>query len=498
MDNKKLSLQYFLVFSFALILYSISLAPSLVWQDSGMIQYRVLHNDITGALGLALAHPLYYAISILFKNIPCADIIHRINFVTAIASAFAIGNLFLFVRIWLRRVLPALISAMTLAFTHTFWRHASIPETYNMYLAFFLAGLIFFLLYTRERKSLYLMLVGLFNGLAISVHMLAIIPLALYGVYILFGLFNKKISLKSFLLFVVAWIVGASLYEYLFVQELLRSGDFLATLRSALFGSNWSNAVLNTSMSLSIVKENIMYIGMNFVTINAVFGFVGVYSVIKNRREDSFGIFVLLLWAAFLLFAFRYTVPDRYAFFLPFYAVSAILIGRGVSYCIEQYDRKFVAAALIVFSLAPIFVYMALPVFVEKEYPIFKGKRHLPYRNEYRYFLQPWKTNYTGAKRFACEALDSVKSGSAIFADGTSLYPLAIAKDLYLSDKDVDIYSAHGSYDNLEGISSEDILGMLDKRDVYVVSPVKGYCLDVIFKNASFQKAGVLYKCIKK
>lgn len=494
-NNSSLVKQYLIVFAISLVLYCISLAPSLVWQDSGMIQYRVLNNDISGGLGLALAHPLYYIISIFFKNIQIGDCIFRINFVTALASSFAVTNLFVFVKIWLGRLFPAIISALTLALSHTFWRHASIPETYNMYLAFFLAGLIFFLLYSREKKPAQLMLVGLFNGLAISVHMLAIIPLAFYGVYILINLAKKNIPLKHFFLFALAWIIGGCAYEYLFFQELLRSGDLFATLNSALFGRSWSGAVLNTSMNASIVKENVMYIGMNFPTINVLFVFVGLISILKKAKRDLFGVFLLLLCGAFLFFAFRYTVPDRYAFFLPFYTMTAILVGAGVSRILHRWKSKSLYIAIFAFAILPAFVYAFLPSVVENNYPIFKNKRQLPYRNEYTYFLRPWKTNYLGAKKFACEAIAQAENNSAIFADGTSLYPLIIAKNLYYPNKNIDIYSSHGSYNNLGEFDDEKILDMFNYRSVYVVSPVRGYCLDVFIENVEFENCGVLYKC---
>ena len=49
--------RYSAVLLITLVLYGVSCAPGAVWQDSGLIQYRVWHNDIEGRAGLALAHP---------------------------------------------------------------------------------------------------------------------------------------------------------------------------------------------------------------------------------------------------------------------------------------------------------------------------------------------------------------------------------------------------------------------------------------------------------
>ncbi|MCD6392030.1 MAG: hypothetical protein J7M40_00840, partial [Planctomycetes bacterium] len=59
-DTRQIAFQYALVLIAAIALYAICCAPGALWQDSGLIQYRILHNDIEGKLGLALSHPLFY------------------------------------------------------------------------------------------------------------------------------------------------------------------------------------------------------------------------------------------------------------------------------------------------------------------------------------------------------------------------------------------------------------------------------------------------------
>ena len=73
--GSNLEVSYVVVLIAATALYVFTCAPGVVWQDSGVIQYRIWHNDIQGHLGLALSHPLYYIIAIaakifLWKNSP--------------------------------------------------------------------------------------------------------------------------------------------------------------------------------------------------------------------------------------------------------------------------------------------------------------------------------------------------------------------------------------------------------------------------------------------
>jgi hypothetical protein len=99
--SKNLTVSYFVVLLVAAVLYIATCAPGPLWQDSGMYQYRIWHNDIEGMLGLALSHPLYHIIGIGVKYIPLGEFAYRVNLISAIAAAFTIANLFLLLRLWL-------------------------------------------------------------------------------------------------------------------------------------------------------------------------------------------------------------------------------------------------------------------------------------------------------------------------------------------------------------------------------------------------------------
>ena len=98
---------YCLVFTIFAVIYGVSCAPGLLWQDSGLIQYRVLHHDIHGFFGLALAHPLYYWVAFGARAVPIGDVLFRINLISALAGAIAVANVFLLVRLWLGQAGPA-------------------------------------------------------------------------------------------------------------------------------------------------------------------------------------------------------------------------------------------------------------------------------------------------------------------------------------------------------------------------------------------------------
>ncbi|MGB2865234.1 MAG: DUF2723 domain-containing protein [Sedimentisphaerales bacterium] len=496
--TKTKSAQYYVaVLCGALALYVVSCAPGALWQDSGLIQYRIWHNDIEGFLGLAISHPLFYILAIGAKYIPLGEFAHRVNLVSAIAGAVAVANIFLLVRLWLGRNLPAVVAAVTLAVSHTFWRHASIIETYTLWTVLFLAGLIMLLQYTKTRRVSYLYWLGLLSGLSIAVHMLASIPLICYAVFVAFLLAKKEIHIKNLAIIVLLWIAGALPYEYLIVKNIIQTGDIAGTLASAAFGLRWQGAVLNTSLSMGIVKENFLYILLNFPTPNFLLFFAGFFGLFKMSPSKSFRNVVLALTALFFLFAFRYTIPDRYAFFIPFYCLVSILIGLGTDTLRTQKDLKVPVYLVLLLCMLPVGVYAALPTLARKMQLNIGTRNDIPHRNDYEYFLRPWKTGYKEAERFANEALDLLEDNAIIYADTTTVGPLIYLQEVKGKRPDVKIVSSTVNSKDAPKFDEQAIGQLLEARPVYVVSPRPGYCPQFMLDHYDFIQAGILWQVVK-
>lgn len=543
-SKQKLGWWYAGVLCGALALYIISCAPGALWQDSGLIQYRIWYNDIEGFLGLAVSHPLFYILAIGAKYVPLGEFTYRINLVSAIAGAVAVANLFLLVRLWLGKNFPAIITAVTLAVSHTFWRHASIIETYTLYSAIFAVELIMLLQYVKTKRVSCLYWLAFLNGLAIAIHMLASIPLLCYAVFFIVLLAKKNICFKDLGIIAGLWIVGALPYEYLIIKNIIQTGDVTGTLASVAFGTRWQEAVLNTSLSVEIVKENFLFILFNFPTPNILLFFVGVgwalaHAVPSRWAEAnptvriwpsrSFRNVLVGLIILFFIFAFRYTVPDRYAFFIPFYCIVSVFIGLGAFFVQGQINHKELSPRpkwrgllkqiprlrcaslgmttlqincyrilLLIFCLLPIGVYAVAPTFAEKTQLYLGTRGNIPYRNDYKYFLQPWKTGYKGAERFADKALDSVQSNAIIFADSTTVAPLLLAQETRGKRPDVKIVSGTINSTNAPSFNEQTIDQLLAEKPVYIVSPKAEYCPEFVLDNYDLKSAGILWQVVKQ
>ncbi|MHC4360634.1 MAG: protein O-mannosyl-transferase family [Planctomycetota bacterium] len=490
---------YLVVLSAGMVFYGLSCAPGSLWQDSGMYQYRVWHNDIEGGLGLALSHPLYHIIAIGVKYIPLGEFGYRINLISGLSAAVAVANICLLLRLWVGKTLPALIGAITLAVSWTFWQHASIAESYTLYAALFTAELIFLLQYFKSGRAGYLYLLGFFNGLAAANHLWAVIPLACYAVLLLVLLRRRRITAKDIVVTALLWMIGAWPYEYLIIKNMILTGDVTATLQSALFGNNWSDAVLNLTVSRRLVLENILFIGYNFPTPNILFFVAGASGLYKVSSDKRFAHVMLALLLLFFVFAFRYTVPDRYAFFIPFYCLASVFIGVGAHLFLKRRVGKVFAILVLLFAFLPLPVYGVVPRVAERLEIKIPTKRTIPYRNDYTYFLQPWQGGNRGAGQFAGQALASVDKGEVIIADGTTVYALWYVQEVENFRRDVHILSTHGDYENpLEFPNADTIKWLMAERGVYVVSPVKGYCPGFLLEGYDFEKAGVLYRVVER
>jgi len=483
----------------ALVLYVCTCAPAILWQDSGPFVYRIWHNDLEGNLGLALAHPLYIMIGIGVKYaLPFGDLAHRLNLVSAVFGAVAIANLFLLLRLWLGRSIPAVIGAITLAVSWTFWANAVIAEDYTLFAAQMLAELILLLQYVRTKKVGYLYFLGLLNGLAIANHLWAVFGLACYAVFCVVLLVRRQITLKQIVTVAVLWMIGAAPYEYIVIKNVILSRDLGGTLASAVFGVGWQGSVLNMSVSMKIILENVMFILLNFPTPNFLLLFLGFRVLRKAAPSRGFANILTAMLILHFLFAFRYTVPDRHAFFFPFYCLAAVVIGLGANYVFEIKNRKWIVTSVLLLALLPIPVYFAAPEIARKYYKPLAQRRQRPYRDEYKYWLQPWKTGYRGAERFATEALDTVGKNAVVYAYTTDVHALLYVQEVKGRRSDVGIVSDHDSSESGPGLNELFVADLVNNSVLYVVSAQKGYCPAVLLEDYDFVKAGVLFKVVVK
>ncbi|MDP6633607.1 MAG: DUF2723 domain-containing protein [Phycisphaerae bacterium] len=410
------------------LLYALTAQRGVSWQDSGMFQWRVLNADCVGQRGLALGHPLYIVAAQILKWIPVGTLAGRLNFFSGLGMAVALANLAAVLTLLTGRGWIALLTVAMLAVAHTVWWLSTLAEVYTWFVAVLTAELWLLVVLVRRPSGRSLAGLAFVSGLGLSLHNLALLALPIYFVLVVVLVFRRRLSGRALAGGVGAWLVGASLYLGFMIHEYVATGDIASTMRSALFG-RYAAQVLNASRLSQNFKANMALSALNFVSMLgplAIVGWIGM----RRRLGGPLASVLGAVTAVEVLFFIRYPVPDQFTFILPTLVMVALSAGIGLSILADASRRvRICAVVLCVVSVAASpALYASAPTLLGATGIQVKRGRKLPFRDEMRYWLIPWKQNEDSAERFSVSALARVRPGSVILADSTSVYPLLVAR----------------------------------------------------------------------
>ncbi len=487
----RLPREYSLVFALALALYGVSVAPGPLWQDNGMAQVRAMTGDLIGERGLALSHPLYYLIAMAAQALPLGEPALRVNLVSVLFGAVTVANVYLLVRLLSGCRFAAGVGALSLAVAHTFWQHAAMAETYALYAATLSAQLVIWAAYCGTGRAAYLPLLLLVNGLGVSNHLLAALDLAVFGSLTLHRAVTRRVGAATLAACAACWAAGASVYLWIVLDALLGAPSAWPVISSALFG-NYAHNVLNTSVTPRLLLNSLLYVGLNFPTPTLLLAAIGLYGLRRASRPAG-GIAVAALLAIHFAWAMRYNIPDQYTFFIPTVVLLSVCIGLGAAglAAIAVWTR----AAIVVAALLPVAVYFALPTLVERA-----GLRRMlparvvPFRDEARYYLWPWKTGYRGAAIFAREMGELLPDDAYLLADSTTGWPIHYARLTGAFRSVATIWPPLRYAGDAEDRTLENVREWLDGGRLYVVAPEPAYCPKWLLESCEFVPHGFIHR----
>jgi hypothetical protein len=192
-----------LSFFVALIVYSLTVAPTVSFWDCGEFIAAAYTQGVPHPPGA----PLYLLVARIFTFIPeflIADVALRVNIISVLSSAVTVLLTFLIIVRFLDWMNPdseteengklfnyigAFIGALVFAFSDSFWFNAVEAEVYapSMFFTAIIAWLVIRWgeYYDRPGNERYLVLIAYLIGLAIGVHLLNVlaIPFVVYIVY---------------------------------------------------------------------------------------------------------------------------------------------------------------------------------------------------------------------------------------------------------------------------------------------------------------------------
>ncbi len=361
------------VAAFALLIYTLALAPDVLYSDSAEFQ--------TLAYTWGTSHPTGYPVYLLLARVvgvlPVETAAWRINFFSALCAAITLGAVYLISRHFARYG-GALVSSAVLMVGYTFWSQSIIAEVYTPAAAFIAAAVLILLIWSELRKRRLALAAGLLLGLGIGVHLslLLIIPAALAFVFIrrrrhivplLLGI--SAGAAAFFLLFVGMDTLPTptSFYNTTFYPSRdawgLTEADFespVQRLWMSVSGYQWRDAMLRPDLDYgqeigSFFNE---YLPRELTTPALILGIIGLplAGYIHPRKALLLAIGVVTVLAA----ALSYSPGDKYIFFLPAYVLFAPFIGVSVDWLAAwagrilsfRTDRRVLEGAVILVLLA--------------------------------------------------------------------------------------------------------------------------------------------------
>jgi hypothetical protein len=254
--------------------------------------------------------------------------------------------------------------------------------------------------------------------------------------------------------------------------------------------------VLNTTLSWTLVRESLLLIVLNFPTPNALLFVVGGAALCKMRSVPAFRSILAALLVLFFVFAFRYTVSDRYAFFIPCYAVTSAIIGLGAHSVRETLPRRASAILIVAFALLPAVVYAAAPRAARRIGMDIGTRADIAYRADYVYFLRPWKTSEDGAECFARDALGAAGPDAVIYADTTTVAPLLLVQEIEGRRADVQVVTGIIRSRGAPPYDAELFEQLLASRPIYVTSDRQGYAPPFVLGRYDLRRTGPLWQVI--
>jgi tetratricopeptide (TPR) repeat protein len=363
----------------SLLVYSITLAPTVTLVDSGEL--------IVAARSLGVAHPpgfpLYVLLAHLATLLPIGNVAVRVNLASAVCAALAVAVVALLCAEMLRGTdaqsaaaktppsrsknadqreigsgrlwLPAIVAALSLAFSHTLWSYATVAEVYT--LNTLLIAIVFLLVFrwrcdvaispnlTTDRQ---LYVAAFLFGLALGVHHVTV-GLTLPAIALLVYRTRPRAFRSKVILFAALWaFAGLTIYAYLPIAAargpLLNWGDprtlqrFWWHITGRQFQSYFSlspgsiGSQLATFADLAVREFGPPWLPAALAL--AVAGFCALF-----RRDRTIFWFLLLVIAADLMYASTYEIAeDKAAYFLPAFLAIVLAAGCGARLLIEVAD----------------------------------------------------------------------------------------------------------------------------------------------------------------
>jgi len=350
-----------------LVLYSLTLCPTIYWGDSAELTTVVKVMGVSHPTG----YPLYCLLGKIFTLLPARTIAWRLNFFSAACAAGAMVLVFLAIRTCFfsapgktgESLVYALVASTCLGVTYEFWSQAVIAEVYALNMLLLSAVLYVALRWWRVPSRRDEILFGLLAGLCLSHHLQSVFFLAPMGLLFMIR-FGLGPSTKQRLVCVLGCALPPLLlYLYLPLRSLANppidwgNPETLRNFWWVVSGGQfklfmWKGIVGQTHL-LTYWGRGIWFYARHFWD---QWGVIGLFALLGIhylwQRELAPCLALLLAWFLLVFQALNYDVEDLRIFFLPGYLVATVFIGLGFHALVQWLSTRASASYVKILKYA--------------------------------------------------------------------------------------------------------------------------------------------------
>ena len=330
------------------IVYVQTIASTVEFIDSGELA------TVPHVLGVAhpTGYPLWTLIAHIFSTLPIAkEEIARLNIFSAFITASA-AVIFYYAMLFVLReesdenaplliFIPAIFSTLALAFSQTFWDQSTSIEVYALHLLFlcstilFFARAVFHYINTQTLDQRLWWLFAFTLGLSFTNHLTTIL-LAPAFLYLYFSALRfSKETFRQILILAFPFALGLSVYLYFPIRSMEQPAlnwGYPATLERIFWhisGKQYRIWMFSSSDVMAKQwKHFVETLPTEFYYAPLLIAALGVWRLIVHHRRLL--IFILLLFAACILYTINYDIKYIDSYFLLAYVSIAMLAGFGI------------------------------------------------------------------------------------------------------------------------------------------------------------------------
>jgi len=362
---------------FLFTVYLLTIAPGVVQIDSGELA------AVASTLGIAhpTGYPLFTLIGYLFTKI--FFFTSKIFALNLLSTLYTIGGYFFIFKINQLLISKSLtesniekkkksktlstqidentiaflsiVSALSLAFTRTFWLQSTSVEVYSLHILLISSSIYLFLkayfFESTKTKSLdkmelkHWLIFAFVLGLSFTNHMTSILVLPAFAyLYFTRSGFNKS-SLKLIAIMLIPFAIALSTYLYLPIaasnNPSINWGNPVdwERFKRHIMGWQYQSWIFSSTESASKqFKYFISIYPVEFAYVGLIFVLIGIYHL--NKVNKKILIFLILLFVTTILYAINYDINDIDSYFLLAFISSGLILTSGFHFVYEKFLKQ--------------------------------------------------------------------------------------------------------------------------------------------------------------